>query len=312
MGTEGKRRRAAAILLAALGLWAGAVGSGRAAEPATVAVAPPQAAPVVVRPDAALPAWRRHAVPAPAAEGRPMIAVVIDDAGLNRAASARAMALPGPLTIAFMTYAEDLEDQAARARAAGHEILLHVPMEPRAASADPGPNALLAGLAAAETLRRLRWGLDRLEGYVGVNNHMGSRFTASAEDLRPVLLELRRRGLLFLDSRTAADSVAGRLARAMGLPSAERDLFLDDPEGEADLPERLAQLEAIARRQGHAIAIGHPRRATLDALAAWLPGLADRGLVLVPLSAIVAHRLVPEGGVSSAVPRSAPPPAPRE
>src|SRR3546814_10885137 len=123
-------------------------------------------------------AWRARAVPPPAGAKSPFVAILIDDAGLDRKDTARAIALPGPITLSFMTYANELAAQSQAARAAGHELMLHMPMEPLDLPRnDPGPNALLMKLDSAEIQRRLDWDLARFDGYVGVNNHMGSRFT---------------------------------------------------------------------------------------------------------------------------------------
>lgn len=235
-------------------------------------------------------AWRRYAVPVPPAEGRPRIAVVIDDLGLNAALARRTLELPGPLTLSFMTYAEGLEALGAAGRARGHELMLHVPMEPGSEAVDAGPRALHVEQDRNAVLDDLAWGLDRLSGYVGINNHMGSRFTADSEAMRPVLAELRARGLLFLDSRTSTRSVGEALARELGVPTASRDVFLDHEISEAFIRRQLAETEAVARRRGTAIAIGHPYPLTLELLAEWLPGLEARGYQLVPVSAVIIDR----------------------
>lgn len=257
---------------------------------ATPAVSPPLPHVAPPAPPQGEPAWLRYAVAAPPTEGKAMVAIVIDDAGLDRKGAEEAIHLPGPLTISFMTYASDLAHLTAEAHEAGHELLLHVPMEPVAPHVDPGPNSLLTSLSRDEVLRRLRWGLDRYTGYVGINNHMGSKFTASAQSMEPVMEELRARGLLFLDSRTAPNSVGQAAARQMGVPNAARDVFLDNEISPSAIAARLAEVEQVAHRHGSAIAIGHPHGPTLAALSAWLPTLAAKGLVLVPLTAIVRAR----------------------
>ncbi len=238
------------------------------------------------------PAWQRFAVPAANFGTRPMIAVVLDDLGLNRPGTRRAIDLPAPLTLAFMTYAEGLGRMAARARAAGHELMLHVPMEPRDASYDPGPNVLGSDLTDAELARRLDWGLERVHGFVGVNNHMGSRFPASPRGMAAVMAALKARGLLFLDSLTSSASVGAAMARHAGVAYATRDVFLDNEWGDrAAIARQLERLEAVALRRGSAIGIGHPHPATLDVLARWLPQARARGFAIVPISAIVRQRL---------------------
>ena len=259
---------------------------------APLQAAPQQAAPQQAAPVAAgRPTWLANAVPAAVDLERPMIAVVIDDLGLRRQATRAAIALPGPLSLAFLAYAEDLDDQAESARAAGHELLLHQPMEPEGAQ-DPGPDALLTSLSGRENVARLTAALDRLPQVVGINNHMGSRFTASPVALEPVLRTLQRRGLLFLDSRTTGESVGLATARRLGVPSVGRDVFLDHraSAGRPYVERQLAEVEAIARESGAAVAIGHPHAATLDALRDWIPALQARGFQLVPISAVVQAR----------------------
>ncbi len=235
----------------------------------------------------ARPAWQQYALAVPASAGRAMIAIVIDDMGLDKADSARVIALPGPVTIAFMTYASQLEDQARAARAAGHELWLHVPMEPLDGELDAGPNALKTGLPVKENRRRLDWALSRMAGYVGINNHMGSRFTSSEADMQLVLQAVRARGLAFLDSRTTASTVAGRMAAELGVPHIDRDVFIDNDETVESVLAQLAHAERIAEKRGYALAIGHPHATTIAALSQWLPTLKAKGLVLVPASALI-------------------------
>lgn len=235
------------------------------------------------------PQWRRNAVAVTAAPGQPRIAIVIDDLGPGRGPARDAMALPGPLTLAFLPYAEGLEGLTAEARAAGHELMVHMPMEPiDLAHNSPGPNALMTGLAAQEILARLDWSLARFDGYVGINNHMGSAFSRDAAGLDVLMAELHRRGLLFLDSRTIGGSLAEATALADGVPAVGRDVFLDnEADDPAEIWAQLRLVERIARERGQAVAIGHPHPATLAALAEWLPQVQAEGFVLVPISALV-------------------------
>lgn len=258
-----------------------------ATAPPAISAAPPAAAPQA---EAGEAAWQRYAVPVSGAEGRPMIAIVIDDAGIDRQRSLQAMTLKGPLTFAFLPYAHDLAAQTAAAYASGHELIVHLPMEPDDGLADPGPNALMTGLDHGEILRRLRWGLARFDGYVGVSNHMGSGFTADSSGMRTVMTELKARGLLFLDSRTTRESVAVRIARDLGVPHAERNVFLDNEVAPEAVRARLAELEQVARQDGFAVGIGHLHDVTLAELARWLPEVEGRGFALVPISAIVRRQ----------------------
>ena len=188
--------------------------------PAPVAAQKPQPTPpeLTALPERPLPPWRRHAVAVPDTGARPVIALVIDDMGMDRKRSARVIGLKGPLTLSYLAYADGLDGQTAAARTAGHELLLHIPMEPGSKLVDPGPNVLLRGMKSAELKRRLKWSFDRFGSYVGVNNHMGSKFTADATAMAVVMEEIKSRGLMFLDSRTTAATVGGVLARRMGVP----------------------------------------------------------------------------------------------
>jgi polysaccharide deacetylase 2 family uncharacterized protein YibQ len=160
-------------------------------------------------------------------------------------------------------------------------------MEPDSAAEDPGPHAIRAATGEAEILSQLDWMLGRFDGYVGINNHMGSRLTRDPARMAVVLGDVKRRGLLFLDSRTTAQSVGADTARHLGVPVAERDVFLDAVEQPAQVRARLAELELRARAQGHAIAIGHPKDVTLDALEPWIAHMRASGFAFAPLTAVI-------------------------
>ena len=188
-----------------------------------------------------------------------------------------------------MPYAKDLREQERAARANGKEIMLHLPMEP-AGRADPGPGALLVSMTDNEIGRRSAAALDGYDGYVGVNNHMGSRFTAFKPGMHTVLEQVKARGLMFLDSRTTAQTVGEQTALEIGVPTLPRNVFLDDEETLAAVRKKLTETEEVARRQGYVVAIGHPHEVTLQALAVWLPTLQAKGLVLAPVTAVLRKR----------------------
>tara|TARA_Y100001935_G_scaffold254234_1_gene262586 strand:+ start:724 stop:1869 length:1146 start_codon:yes stop_codon:yes gene_type:complete len=235
----------------------------------------------------ALPRWKKYAVDVATHGNKPMIAIVIDDMGIDRKRSALTISLKAPLTLSFLTYAKNLEAQTKKARQMGHELLLHVSMEPRSTEVDPGPNALLINLSEDEIRRRLNWGLSRFSTYVGLNNHMGSKFTADRKAMRIVMKEIKRRGLLFLDSRTSNKTVGINLAKELGVPVVERNIFLDHENTVSAVNAKLLQVERFARRVGAVIAIGHPRDVTIKALRTWLESVESRGFQLVPLTTIV-------------------------
>jgi polysaccharide deacetylase 2 family uncharacterized protein YibQ len=224
---------------------------------------------------------------------RPMIAVVIDDIGVVRERSERAIALPKAITLAFLPYGEGVADMAARAKARGHEVMLHLPMQPKSSSTNPGPNAMLLGLSDDELARRLEWNLSQFSGFTGVNNHMGSAFTEDAAGMAKIMASLHARGLFFLDSVTTEHSAARRIAYDQSIRFAERDVFLDNHQDASYVALQLAELEERARRTGSAIAIGHPHAETLAVLARWLPSLEARGFQLVTVQTVIEARKTP-------------------
>ena len=242
------------------------------------------------------PTWLQNAI-APAIDHRPAIAIVIDDLGVSRKATEAVTRLKAPLTLSFLPYAPSLPEQTRAARAAGHELLVHVPMEP-IGPAWPGPEALLSSLVPAELVARLRSQLHTFRGFVGINNHMGSLLTADHERMALVMTELRRQDLLFLDSRTTPKSVAADEAARLGVPHAVRDVFLDDPF--VAIGRQFARVEEIAAKSGLAVAIGHPRDQTIEALRQWLPTLEAKGFALVPISTVVARRACADGVLTMA------------
>ena len=262
------------------GTGGGAASGGSAAS--SFALASPRPPPPL---KAGQPAWLAYALP-PVPHTGPMLAIVIDDMGLDHARSARAISMPGPLTLSFMPYAEELEVQTQAAHLNGHELLMHMPMEP-VGHDNPGPDALDVNLSLGEIDKRLQRNLTRFHGFVGINNHMGSKFTAWRPGMEVVMSNLRARGLLWLDSRTTPETAGPALAVSYHVPNAQRDVFLDDVPTAAAVHKQLKELETIAYRRGYAVAIGHPKDATLEELTGWIPGLRREGLTLVPVSEIV-------------------------
>jgi polysaccharide deacetylase 2 family uncharacterized protein YibQ len=260
--------------------------------PATTTPPPPKTAAVAPRVpsarEAARPAWLRYSRPFDANDRRPRVAIVISELGLSSAATtASIQQTPPDVSLAFSPYADNLERWIGLARAAGHEVLLNLPMEPINFPAnDPGPRALLTSLSAQQNLERLDWVLGRIDGYVGVTNHMGSRFTTMSDALKPVLVAINERGLMFVDSRASARSIAAKMASDIGLPRAINDRQIDQEASRPAIDGRLAEIERIARETGSAVAMAQPYPVTLERVNAWLATLETKGLVLAPVTAI--------------------------
>ncbi|MCG8694862.1 MAG: divergent polysaccharide deacetylase family protein [Minwuiales bacterium] len=242
----------------------------------------------VIGPDGRRP-WQAYARPFHAPTKAPRIALIIGDMGLSApATNAAIQQLPGAVTLAFAPYANDLQDWIGKSRAAGHEVMLQLPMEPYDFPAnDPGPHALLTTLSPGANLERLEWLLGRFTGYVGVTNYMGSKFTASAKDVRPVMEALRARGLMFVDARSSTRSVAGSIARDIGIPLAFNNHVIDREASRNAIDAQLAELERIALEGGTAVGIGYPYPVTLERVARWAATLPQKGIHLAPASATV-------------------------
>ena len=233
-------------------------------------------------------AYARVSILTPGDNDKPRIAIVIGGLGISAANTNDALAkLPGPITLAFSPYASDVERLAARARTEGHEVLLQVPMEPfEYPDNDPGPQTLLTSLLADQNLDRLYWLMSRFQGYVGIVNVMGNRFTASERALTPVLHEISKRGLIFLDDGVSPRSLASQIAGANGLPFAKAEVVLDAVPTPASIDRALTRLEAVARERGVAVGIAAGVPAAIERIAQWARAAEGRGLVLVPITMV--------------------------
>ena len=247
----------------------------------------------VIAPDGREP-WRVYARPFSTASDRPRVAILLRGIGLSQSASNAAIQqLPGEITLALAAYAPNLTTWVATARAAGHEVLLQVPMEPHDYPAsDPGPHTLLTSLSADANGERLQWLLGRFAGYVGIANIAGAKFATSPDHVRPILLALKERGLMIVDGRAARNSLRAPISGEVGVPHAINNRFIDNEASRVAIDARLFELERIAQSVGFAVGIGYPFPVTIERLAAWVKTLDQKGLALAPVSAVA----VSEGG----------------
>ena len=216
----------------------------------------------------------------PGAHGR--LAILLDDAGQSFDLVPRAAALPEAVGVAVLPFLPHSAETAAELHRTGHEVWLHLPMEPRSRGTNPGAGVILVSMSEEEVRRTVRSALNNVPHIVGVNNHMGSRATADLRTMTWVMQEVGARGLRFIDSRTTAATVAEEAARAQGIPTGRRKVFLDNDPDPAAIARQLEEAVYRARRDGEAIAIGHLHRPTLGVLERRLPRL--RGVTLVPPS----------------------------
>jgi polysaccharide deacetylase 2 family uncharacterized protein YibQ len=226
-----------------------------------------------------LPANRRDA---------PRIAVVVGGLGISASDTAEALAkLPAPVTLAFAPYGRGLGKLVAQARAQGHEVLLQIPMEPfDYPNNDPGPSTLLTSLTTKQNIDRLHWLMARFQGYVGLINYMGAKFTASEQALTPVIRETGKRGLIYVDDGASARSVAGQIAGGSGVPFVKADIVLDAVPTPVEIKRGLKRLELAARDRGAAVGFASAQPAAITTIANWAKQVEGRGYVLVPITMV--------------------------
>jgi polysaccharide deacetylase 2 family uncharacterized protein YibQ len=202
------------------------------------------------------------------------VAIIIDDVGYNGELDRGAADLPFPLTFSVLPGLDSSAASAALLRAAGCEIMLHLPMEPeRYPEKNPGPGALFTFMTPEEMRQTIRDDILSVPGARGVNNHMGSLFTVREDLLRVVFQELRRHGLFFIDSRTTTATAAQRVARRLGVRTGRRSVFLDNSQNPSAITTQLELLFETASRERSAVGIGHYRETTLKVLATEVPRL---------------------------------------
>ena len=217
----------------------------------------------------------------------PVIAIVIDDMGDNYKRTKDITSLQAPLTASFLTYPARLEQQIAASLKSGHEIMLHVPMQPKS-NINLSKDILTVEMSPAEVRTNFEKMLNRFTQVKGINNHMGSRLTEDEKRMAEIMKVLKAKGLFFLDSKTTPHSVGDKVARKYDVAYASRNVFLDNKNDVSYILKQLAHTENIARKNGYAVAIGHPKSQTYEALKRWLPTLEGKHLKLVPLSHIVS------------------------
>lgn len=221
---------------------------------------------------------------APAASAPPTgtitVAIIIDDCGQWPLTERGFLALPIPLTLSILPHVRYTAQTAGDAATAGKGIMLHLPMEPLGRDT-AGPGEITTAMTGAQIASATEDDIAQVPGARGLNNHEGSKASADSRVMKDVIAVVKDHDLFFIDSRTNAASVAGETARDAGVPEASRDVFLDNRADEAYTEQMLEQTVEIAKRNGSAIAIGHPRPTTLAALAAFYPKMQAEGVRFV-------------------------------
>jgi len=222
-------------------------------------------------------------LPRPESKG-PKLIIVIDDVGENFAVLKGMAKLDIPLTFAVWPNASNTRASVELIAQKRRDLIMHFPMEPMGyPKFNPGDDALFVSMTEDEIKKRVVENLAKIPESIGVNNHMGSRFTAYKPGMDVALAEFKRRGLFFLDSLTSPKSVGRKSAKSTGIPFYERDTFLDNVKDVTAIVHQLKKSEKVALAKGYAIAIGHPYPETLAALKQW--GLQrDKTINIIPLS----------------------------
>lgn len=216
------------------------------------------------------------------------VAIVIGGLGVSQTGTQQAInKLPPEVTLAFASQGNSVGRWMTTARQRGHEILMQLPMEPfDYPNVNPGQNTLTVDGAGGENSDRLHKVLSRTTNYTGVVNYMGGRFVSETSAMQPLLEELGKRGLMFVDDGTSARSAAETIASSTGTPFAAGDTIIDDEQDPGAILKKLDQLEATARAKGFALGTGSAFGVTVDAVGTWVNEAKKRGIEIVPVSAV--------------------------
>ena len=217
----------------------------------------------------------------------PRVAIIIDDIGYDKIIAQEFLDLDAVLTFSILPYSTYDKKIARLAHSRGFDVMLHLPMEPNEYPLiNPGPGVLLTSMSPDQLINQLNEDLDAVPFIKGVNNHMGSKMTASAPQLNQIFSILKKRGLYFIDSRTTVNTVCGLSANLLQVPFAQKDVFIDHIPEPDFVRKTIRRLIKIAEHHGEAVGIAHPHAVTYEVLREMLPELKEK-TILVRASDIV-------------------------
>ena len=217
----------------------------------------------------------------------PRVAIIIDDLGANTRYVTDLLGIPGPLTFAVLPFTPFARSIASRAHKAGREVMVHLPMEPTELDSRMDQGMLMMSMSPEVLTKHIQEAITAVPFAIGVNNHKGSAMTEDSRLMEIILKEVKAQGMFFIDSRTTPRSVGFQMARNLGLPTATREVFLDNSQDPSCIHRQLDLLLQIARKKGSSIGIGHPSRSTVSVLMERVPGFSSEGVSLVPVSQIL-------------------------
>ena len=234
-------------------------------------------------PDSPLPALGKQTL---TFENGADLAILIDDMGHSIFSNTQAVALPGPVSFAFLPFARHSKEMALNAKALKKDVLMHAPME-SIHKLSLGPGGMTSDMSEVDFKAMLLRDIDAIPHLVGVNNHMGSQLTTLNDPMRWTMDVLKERGLFFIDSRTTAKSVAWQQAVKAGMVGVQRDVFLDHELNRRAIQRQFLKAIARAKYSGHALLIAHPHQISINFLKNNLARLKDRGVQLISVSQLV-------------------------
>ena len=236
------------------------------------------------------PAWQIYASKAPYDRKKPRIAIIVSGLGLSQAATNAAIKqLPASVNLSFSPYTRQLKNWVSLSRSFDHETLIDLPLEPiDYPQNDPGPRTLISATDIQTNIENLNWITGRSDGIIGLTAFMGDRFVTSTSQMEALFTALRAKGLAFLDNGLTTRSLTSSLAPPHQVPYAVASSVIDNTQlSRVVIDSKLAQIERLAIKNGSVVALGRPYPVTLERLSNWANELAERGLQLVPLSAVL-------------------------
>ncbi|MCW8932358.1 MAG: divergent polysaccharide deacetylase family protein [Gammaproteobacteria bacterium] len=218
------------------------------------------------------------------------VAIIIDDLGYKFAQDKRAIELPGQVTFAFLPHTPHLETLAEAAHNKGSDIMLHLPMQATMETLYLGPGALLNNMSEKDFRESVIKSIRSIPHIKGVNNHMGSLITSQEDPMKWLMDELAQTNLYFVDSRTTAQTLAEQTANKYQIKNTRRNVFLDHELNRPAIEFQFNRLIQLAKKNGSAVAIGHPFKETMDVLEEKIPQLKAAGIKLIPVSELIHYQ----------------------
>lgn len=216
------------------------------------------------------------------------VAIIIDDIGYRKT-DANVLQLPSNITLSILPHTPYGKDLAQQGYIANHEIMLHIPMEAENGKF-LGPGGLTSDMNETMIRQSLKEAFEEVPFAIGINNHMGSLLTALHQPMSWVMKFIKEQDVIFIDSATSSNSKAGTIAKKLGVPTLQRNIFLDNNLEHTYIAQQFLLLIKRAKRHKIAIAIAHPHPETIDSIKRLLPLLSKQGIELVTISQLFKHQ----------------------